>query len=123
MSGSNGFLLDSNIIIRLSKQDGVITEWFNDHEDVAISIITYMEVLGYGFHNKQEEYLVREIILLMDVVYIDENIADCVIELRKSKKIKLPDAIIAATAIQSNMKLVTANSSDFTNGYSQKNEQ
>lgn len=115
MSGNNNFLLDSNIIIRLSKQDEALSEWFNNNEDFAISIITYMEVLGYKFNDKREEYLVRKIISLMDVVYIDENIADCVIELRKLKKIKLPDAIIAATAIVSNMELATANVSDFKN--------
>lgn len=40
MSGSNRFLLDSNIIIRLSKQDNMLSEWFNNNEDFAISIIT-----------------------------------------------------------------------------------
>lgn len=74
-----------------------------------------MEVLGYKFNDKQEECFVSEIISLMDVVYIDENIAGYVIELRKSKKIKLPDAVIAATAIAYDMELVTANASDFKN--------
>ncbi len=44
---------------------------------------------------------------------VDENIADKAIELRKQTKIKLADAVIAATALQHNLKLATRNVDDF----------
>jgi predicted nucleic acid-binding protein len=44
----------------------------------------------------------------------DKIIAHCV-ELRKTKKIKLPDAIIAATALAYNLTLLTNNEKDFSN--------
>ena len=47
------------------------------------------------------------------ILYIDEIIADKTIELRKKYKIKLPDAIIAATAIVYNLILVSLNITDF----------
>lgn len=49
------------------------------------------------------------------MVYIDQSIADRVIEIRQRKKIKLPDAIIAATALENRCDFVTRNSADFKN--------
>jgi len=49
----------------------------------------------------------------MVVINLDSNIVEEVIKIKQSKKIKLPDAIIAATAIQNNLQLLTANVSDF----------
>jgi predicted nucleic acid-binding protein len=43
----------------------------------------------------------------LSVYYIDENIANKVIQLKRKNKIKLPDAIICATAIVNNATLVT----------------
>ena len=50
---------------------------------------------------------------MANIFYIDEIIADKTIELRKKYKIKLPDAIIAATAIVYNLILVSLNITDF----------
>ena len=50
---------------------------------------------------------------MANILYIDEIIADKTIELRKKYKIKLPDAIIAATAIVYNLILVSRNITDF----------
>ena len=47
------------------------------------------------------------------VLPITEEISDKTIELRKDYKIKLPDALIAATALVYNFTLVSRNVSDF----------
>ena len=49
------------------------------------------------------------------IINIDEDIVNQTIELRKSYKIKIPDAIIAATALTLDLELVTNNVSDFKN--------
>ena len=61
-----------------------------------ISVITYMEILGHRFGDKGEEEFIQELLELFNIIYIDREIADKVIEIRKKERIKLPDAIIAA---------------------------
>jgi predicted nucleic acid-binding protein len=47
------------------------------------------------------------------ILFIDQKIADIAIEIRRERQIKLPDAIIAATAKTLNLCLVTRNIDDF----------
>ncbi|MBL7776246.1 MAG: type II toxin-antitoxin system VapC family toxin, partial [Saprospiraceae bacterium] len=44
---------------------------------------------------------------------LDETVVNRCISLRKAHKIKLPDAIVAATALVHNLSLLTRNESDF----------
>jgi hypothetical protein len=74
-----------------------------------------MEVLGFKFRSNEEEDFVKELIELFEVQFIDQNVAEKVIEIRKQNRIKLPDAIIAATAAVDNFCLVTRNIEDFQN--------
>ncbi len=55
----------------------------------------------------------EDFIGLADVIEIDKKIIDNCIKIRKAHKIKLPDAIIAATAISLGFTLITRNTSDF----------
>jgi predicted nucleic acid-binding protein len=79
-----------------------------------ISIITKIEVLGFvmpGEHNK----LLLDFINDCSVLALSNDIADECIIIRKVHKTKLPDAIIAATALVNNLTLITRNISDFKN--------
>ena len=80
-----------------------------------ISVITRMEVLSWpGAHKNQT--LVLETFINGSVVYpLEEPIIVKAIEIRKTYKTKLPDAIIAATAIVYGLTLVTRNIGDFKN--------
>lgn len=110
MNGNNA-LLDSNILIYLSKNDLPI-EFLDQFDSLFMS---YMEVLGYTFRDSEEENFVKEIMDLFNVCFIDQKIAEIVIKYRKQYRIKLPDAIIAATAEANGFCLVTRNIDDFRN--------
>ena len=100
-------LLDSNTIIYLSKKLISVNDVFEDDEEYAISVITYMEVLGYAFKSTEEENFIKELLSYLKIVYIDENIAKKVITIKQINKIKLPDAIIVATSMVNNATLIT----------------
>jgi predicted nucleic acid-binding protein len=79
-----------------------------------LSIITQIELLCWNTDLSTEQYVKN---FIEDSVILNINfdvIMHCV-ALRKSKKIKTPDAIIAATALAYNLILVTNNEKDFVN--------
>jgi predicted nucleic acid-binding protein len=75
-----------------------------------ISFVNQIELLG---HNLPILSKYKKIFEACEVIGISESIINKTIAIRKSKKIKLPDAIIAATAISLNLTLITHNLSDF----------
>lgn len=79
-----------------------------------ISVITKIDVLGYDAPEKHYKLLTE---FMNDSLVLDltDNIVDKCIEVRKHFKIKLPDAIIAATALAHKLTLITRNTSDFKN--------
>jgi predicted nucleic acid-binding protein len=79
-----------------------------------VSIITKIEVLGF---NAPENYYQLLTDFMNDAIILDlsNNIVESCIEIRKENKIKLPDAIIAATALVNNLTIISRNVSDFQN--------
>ena len=108
----NRALFDSNIIIYLSKRELPLSI-VDQFDEILISVITYMEILGYNFSNSEEEAFIIDLLSVFKIIYIDRKIADIVVKIRKKKRIKLPDAIISATAISEGLYLVTRNVEDF----------
>jgi predicted nucleic acid-binding protein len=72
-----------------------------------------MEVLGYQFTNEYEKNLIEELLKQFEILNVDLELANNVIEIRRTTKIKLSDAIIYATAVFDNCDLITNNISDF----------
>jgi len=99
MSGNNKVILDSNIVIYLSQKKLSINEVFEANKEYYISLVTYMEILSYNFPLKEEEEFIQKLLSLFKIIDINKIIAKEVISLKKKRKIKLPDAIIVATAL------------------------
>jgi len=109
------FLIDTNIIIYLTQGKLRINDFAEKEDFLYISSITYMETLGYPFQNQDEEKAINKFCNKFERIFLTKEIEAQTIHIRKSIKIKLPDAIIAATAIVYNLKLVTHNYDDFKN--------
>ncbi len=100
------FLADTNFFIYVQEGKDVVLP-FLDY-DFAISFISEVELLGFKGITAQEQLLLQQ--LINDCLYLDWNahIKEQTIELRKQYRIKLPDAIIAATAITYDIPLITS---------------
>jgi predicted nucleic acid-binding protein len=106
MSG-NKFLLDTNAVLYILGGDEVLAELLND-ERLYISIITEMELLSYKSITVTEKQLIKNFLADFIVVNINDEIRDQTIEIKKHSNLKLPDSIIAATAIILNIPFVTS---------------
>ncbi len=83
--------------------------------DFSISIVKKIEVLGFD-EIPLKMKIVEEFLSQAELFYIDDKVIEQTISLRKKhKKIKLGDAIIAATAMVNNFTIITRNIKDFQN--------
>ncbi len=82
---------------------------------MLISIINRMELLSWN-EATSEQIQVLEAFINSSIVFgLDEKIILKAIDIRKNIRLKLPDAIIAATALTNGLILITRNISDFKN--------
>ena len=79
-----------------------------------ISIITQIEALSWIAADKNKEKIVRTFVNDANVLGLTVAIVNRCVMIRRSQKIKVPDAIIAATAIIHNLTLITSDR-DFDN--------
>jgi toxin FitB len=112
-----GYLLDTNILIyhwkgeipesEIEKLEEILKHSF------LISIITKIELLGWGKHTAEGFLNAKDFLSRATVIPVDDELADLTIELRRNDNIKLADALIAATALLNDLVLVTRNDEDF----------
>ncbi len=112
------YLMDNNVISNYFS--GLFTEKTMDFiADVIdqipnISVITEIEALSWINPDKSKEAIVQEFTQDATVLGLTPDVISECIKIRRSKKIKTPDAIIAATAIVHSLTLITSDS-DFDN--------
>ncbi len=112
------YLIDNNVIssyfsgLLNAQSTGFISDIIDQVPN--ISVITEIEALTWVNPDKKKEQIVREFIQDSKILTISPEIVQHCVTLRRSRKIKTPDAIIAATAITHDLILVTSDK-DFNN--------
>lgn len=104
-------LFDTNILIDYLAGNISASRELEQYEDPKISIISKMEVLVGA--NEDNEEIIRGFLSNFNIIDLNNEIAEITIQLRKKHKIRLPDAIVWATAKFQNCLLVTRDVKDF----------
>ncbi|MFT4205186.1 MAG: type II toxin-antitoxin system VapC family toxin [Chitinophagaceae bacterium] len=113
---AGNFLIDTNVAIDyLDDKLPNPTSDVLDTEYLNMSVITRMELLAWRNATTQHLSTLEEFIRSTNVYGLDESVILKSIELKRNHTIKLPDAIIAATAIVCDKILLTRNTNDFKN--------
>ncbi|MDX6530068.1 MAG: toxin FitB [Blastocatellia bacterium] len=107
-------LLDSNIIIYSAKREYAELRRFMANNAYSVSAVSVIEVLGYHLlRDNQRQYLI-EFFRAANVLKISDSVVNEAVELRQTKRMGLGDAIVAGTALEHRLPLVTRNIGDFS---------
>ncbi len=105
------YLLDTNFILGILKSSPAVLAEVSARKILAVecaySTITKMALLGFPGITRTESGLIRNKLGYLTHIPLTTLILEAVIELRQTRKIKLPDAIIAATALCNAFELLT----------------
>ncbi|GAB5525208.1 MAG: type II toxin-antitoxin system VapC family toxin [Roseivirga sp.] len=105
-------LIDTNIIIYVLHGNRELASLI--HSKYAyLSVISELELLSFPKIDKKEEFVIQSFIQEMNLIELNEGIKRETIRLRRAYGLKLPDSIVAATALYLNCPLITADS-DFS---------
>lgn len=105
-------LLDTNILIYSAEEYPHLQQLYKE-VGVSVSEMTRLEVLGFWDLTAQQETFFNTIFSVVRIIPISEDVINKAIALRRTKSMKAPDAIIAATAAVNGLELITRNEKDF----------
>jgi len=106
MSG-NSFLLDTNIVLYLLNGDETLAD-FLYQKDLYVSFITELELLSFHKITNKEQQSIQSFLKEYFVIELNSEMKQQVIKIRKQYNTKLPDSIIAASSVYTNIPLVTS---------------
>ena len=110
MSGKR-YLLDTNAIIALLQGNSQLNQLLKDADWVGISVINQIEFLAFSGLTTKDIRLFQKFLQRVEILDLsgdDFILIEKIIEIRQQYHLKLPDAIIAAMAIQNSASLITA---------------
>lgn len=110
MSG-NRYVLDTNAIVALLKGNIQLIDLLKDADWIGISVISQIEFLVFPGLSQDDRQIFEQFLQRVEVLglgAIDTVLIDKIVEIRQQHRLKLPDAVIAAMAIQNSASLVTA---------------
>ncbi len=105
------YLLDTNTIIGMYKHSQPVIRLFQDKQasisECSYSNITRMELLGFPEITELEAQAIKNLLSMMQCLSLDPVIENTTIDLKQKYRMKLPDAIILATASTHQLELLT----------------
>jgi len=104
-------LFDTNILVDYLNGVEDARDELARYERTAISVITWIEVMVGA--RRDAEAPTRRFLASFERVDVTDSIGERAVALRQTMKLRLPDAIILATAQAENLLLVTRNTKDF----------
>jgi predicted nucleic acid-binding protein len=105
-------VFDTNILIDYLAGRAEAEVEISRYRHRLISSVTWMEVLA-GARDEAEEDVIDWFLRDFQVVEVTRGVAREAVEIRKSHRLRLPDAIIWASARGESALLVTRNTRDF----------
>lgn len=100
------FIADTNALLYVFKKNPCMIPYLQS--SIGISVITEMELLSFKNITPNEEDFFKRMIAKCEVISLTNRVKDRAILVRRTYGTKLPDSIVAATAIESGIPLITA---------------
>ena len=110
------YLIDTNVLLYAAANVQEAVSFFDDAvkaEWVGYSAITRLEALGFPALKHEDERKLTAMLECFEEVSAGREVIDRAVAIRRGRKIRVPDAIIAGTALVMKATLVTRNASDF----------
>lgn len=117
MSGSSRYLLDTNALVSLLAGNHALAQKLESSSYVGISIISYLEFLAFDGLDENDRICFTQFCERVEVVPLsvdEQELLQESLKLRSNHRLKIPDAIIGATALYRKAILIT-NDSHFHN--------
>jgi tRNA(fMet)-specific endonuclease VapC len=107
----NRYLLDTNAVIALLQGNQQVLQQLQNSGWIGISIISQLEFLSLSGLTESDRQLFNQFLQQIEIIGLNPaqpDLIDLITQLRQTYRLPLPDVIIAATAIQANASLITA---------------
>ena len=102
------YLLDSNVLIDLLEGNEAVSNLCHIADsELYISVITRIELLSAIRNTEDREAIIHGLLSLFTIVPLDDEVENKTIAIRRKTNLKLPDSIIAASAIITEAVLIT----------------
>ncbi len=119
------YLIDTNTVVKYiqglydAETRELLYQKTKEGKAVFLSFMTKIELLAYNPQTTSPAIVtyqenVAKFIANATILMLDEDIVQETIRIRKTTRVKIPDCIIAATAIKQDMILLSSNDSDFS---------
>jgi predicted nucleic acid-binding protein len=111
------YFYDTNIFIYYLAEEfavqSLFTESFLNQNKVIISPIVRIELLSFPEISLEEAEIIDDLLTQFEMVRISDEIENITIQLKRKHRLKLGDALIAASALHHSACLTTRNVKDF----------